>query len=866
MAIKNSFTSLTSQIESLMNNSITILSKLSEITQSNNSQIDVTVTDNFNKESTYSYPSVGNLQKQINTLSESIITLSSIDQRGAILKTISGKDKKIISVDLNREPNIIPELSTINNYIPENNWFFDSLLNPMLKVRVDLTDKIQDNVRKILSRRYIIKFDKDQYGEYTTVGLNALNLFNEKFKNRTDILITELENFLSNTDGVAPTIRGNIINYDEQEFELEYNKLQYEGYFTILGTDEDTLNKKMLFQIDTLDYYEIETKQKRQLQLNDELIINSEYSTTRYKIIEINTEASEYRIRLERIEGNEPIPVGIFQGMKFYSDIIDNKNVDISIGFDEYNVIFLKAINTDNYLVGREWSNGVCYYTNDLTLFSEEKLGENGKSLQEYYINTIRDYGNLLKDLVERNIPRIMGLKPNAPVLSDTNFRTRQNNKYLTDTTSLSEQRKKHKLVTELRSKIEETNKLILEKRNELYSKIFRNNKDRLNLENQISKLTKNVESNTSLLESTVNELLTTTQNLANISPSFVVEGFWEIPKAQISTKTKPQEIIGFKIQYKYSNINGKGDENETFKIINNGVETNAVLSPWTTIMSNTRSRVYNVDTQKFEWVEENLSSIDEDNINSLSLPLLPTQQVTIRIKSISEVGYPDSILESDWSNEIAIQFNDELLTGNNPIEQFQKNAELEDLRTRVISDLNRLGLSEHLSSSFIKDNTFYPHLANTLGFQQPDGTILSLSKKIENLENNENLETEKDIELSQIWSSYSKNYNPPKYYKHEGRVYLKGLVKVDNGDEYTNIDDRFPNVKVSVYTPTSNTQYSIIGYLPEGYRPSNITLLSSISNGDDILTRVDILPNGQIVLKRGYTGWVSLDNLSFRL
>jgi hypothetical protein len=47
-----------------------------------------------------------------------------------------------------------------------------------------------------------------------------------------------------------------------------------------------------------------------QLSINDEFIINSTKTSTRYKILEVSTETNP-KVRVERIEGIEPIPVGV---------------------------------------------------------------------------------------------------------------------------------------------------------------------------------------------------------------------------------------------------------------------------------------------------------------------------------------------------------------------------------------------------------------------------------------------------------------------------------------------------------------------------------------------------------------------------
>jgi hypothetical protein len=46
-------------------------------------------------------------------------------------------------------------------------------------------------------------------------------------------------------------------------------------------------------------------------QLSNEFIINSTKTSTRYKILEVSTAETNPKVRVERIEGIEPIPVGV---------------------------------------------------------------------------------------------------------------------------------------------------------------------------------------------------------------------------------------------------------------------------------------------------------------------------------------------------------------------------------------------------------------------------------------------------------------------------------------------------------------------------------------------------------------------------
>ena len=47
-------------------------------------------------------------------------------------------------------------------------------------------------------------------------------------------------------------------------------------------------------------------------------------------------------------------------------------SIKIPVGFNEFNVIFTKALNTTNFLLSKEWSYGIAYFTNDLKLNSKD--------------------------------------------------------------------------------------------------------------------------------------------------------------------------------------------------------------------------------------------------------------------------------------------------------------------------------------------------------------------------------------------------------------------------------------------------------------------------------------------------------------
>jgi hypothetical protein len=244
MAFQNSYHNVAEQIISLNNNIIDMLSKINNLATSQEPSVTINITDQSGIAKQFSIPSFGYLKSEIERLNNNINSIYNVDYTGAIIQTSNTKYKKVVTVDLNREPNDISQLDTLTSFRSSKNWFFEGLMNPELSVEIDLSNKIENNVRKVLSRRYIVEFQKDSVGNYTPLGQSALNSFNSSFRNNASIVLEEFVNWHATTPGV---LNPSTPNYDEQVFDLEPNILQYSGLYTVLKTEEDLLNRKLWF-------------------------------------------------------------------------------------------------------------------------------------------------------------------------------------------------------------------------------------------------------------------------------------------------------------------------------------------------------------------------------------------------------------------------------------------------------------------------------------------------------------------------------------------------------------------------------------------------------------------------------------------
>lgn len=724
-----SYPKVANQIITYNNNIVEMLSKITSLTTTTDSSIQFQLYDESGVLRTFSMPSFNSLKSDIERLNNNINSLYGLDSTGSIIQTTNKNSyKKLITVDLNREPNAIHSLDVVDTFVARSNWFFDSLTDPMSLIEFDLTDKIEDNVRKCLVRRYMVRFLTNEAGELTEAGLSALESFNANFLNNSSILLTEFEEWHSTTPGVFNPINP---KYDEDVFDIEPNKVLYDGIFSVMRIQEDRLNKKLWYVLDTLDYLIIETNSVKQLAINDELIINTSRTGTKYKVIEVSTSESNPRVRLERVEGIEAIPVGLGT-LKIYSPVINNKKINISVGFNERNVVFIKPINTENHLQSRRWSLGVGFYTNNLRLISNNE--DNGITMDKFYIEYVNDYGAALQDFVKKSIPLKYGVKPTPVLLNQENFKVVQINKHLTNNTDSQLIKTKYSQQLNLKSEMQQLSEAILQKTKASSYTKYKTEADRKKATIELSELTAKRENNSKLLNSISNEIITLSRdsNSIKIEPKFRIRGFWDYPEAIKTMNTRPQEIVQFKVQYRYLSKDGKTSPVEVYS--KGG--TNEILSDWIDYSSELRRRIYDINTDSYIWLDESTKGTDSLKINHIDIPISKNEMVEFRIKSLSEVGYPDSMIESDWSESIFIEFPDEFNDLVSESDEIISEAKKDDILLSVNNELRSMGYEAHISDTIVINNTRYDHHSSRIlsGFFDDNGVSIDLFEYIKKL------------------------------------------------------------------------------------------------------------------------------------
>lgn len=720
---KNTFVSMAEQVALLNKNSVEMLTKLTEAISTNSSSVSIKYISENGVESKYAVPSVTYLNEQITIANNNIKRLTQFNEKATYI--IDGQaTNKLLRVDLNREPEQIGDVEKALEFTPVNNWFFESLMSPLLTVSINLTDLVDDDVTKVLSRRYILQFAKNADGTYTQNGRASLDDFNSKFANRNNINISEFLEWFDNPTNVG--VLGSDVTgydpYDEQIFTMDYSQLSDYGLFSVLKQELDTINKKLFYHVNTLTYYDINGVSKT-LKIGDELILNKKNSTTRYLIKEVNTSASNYRLVLERIEGYDPVIVGT-NTLKYYSTVKQSKIIKVTVGFNEINVIFLKAINGSNNIISSLWSRGVSFFTNDLKLNTNPNV-----KLSSYYLDQVYDYGTLLKDMVKKQIPSSVGVIPNAPNLVDDNFKIVQINKHITDSNDTKKVRELHSQKNTTKTQIDQISDAISLKTKELQRKQFKTIAERSKAENELSKLNAQLENSSKMLNSITKQI--TSSNIdTSVEPKFRLRGFFDFPAPQKVEGYRDQEVVQFIIQYRYSSKSGNENTTEGYKLVSTTdvAEQTGYISNWVQVVTDARKRYYDETTQTWQWKIEDVSDADTPNINQLDIAIQKGEKVDIRVKSISEVGWPDAKLESEWSAILTKEFPDELNSVLNSNDFILKEASEDGLKLQFEDTLNAKGYVQHIAESFSVNQEYFAHTDKTIQTSFVDANSNSLS------------------------------------------------------------------------------------------------------------------------------------------
>ena len=625
-------------------------------------------------------------------------TIATFVKGHGVVETDDGTYRKIKVETISRPPKNVGSLVDVSTFTINPNWFFESLQYPRCIVKVNLTEKIDDDSDRVYVNRIIIDTDQDRLTDDIETNILHGNLH-----------YGEMIEYLNNK----------MIEYkedrDEVKLPLTYEK--YVGSFVVTGS---SLEQSSIDSISRLKYY-LSTVNYSTIN-EDGVVVESgnvlsngdllRFNNTLFKVSEINQK--EKSLNLEYAVGYETVGVG--DVLEFYNDPFREKVISVGIGINELDVLYVKGVNENYNLLSRDWSNPIAFKTNELIYEDDDT-----KQFREYYIENVADFGrDLISQIREGRISSINGIKPNAPILVGDDLRVVQINTQLEQTLDQDTYNKLKKTIAEIKTKIEASRTTISDNQNKLLTESDQS--ARSVAQNTIDSETQRLNSLTTEFSSSVNRLKTILNeaNALSYSPKYHIRGFFAIPAAKYEydedgIKAGKQSVVGFETMYRYIKEDETGSPLNTFNFRESSEETanfqTGVFSDWNLYVSPFLEKRLNESTGLWEWVEEKEDGTHV-TINQIDIPIQIGEKVEIKVRSISEAGYPYNPIKSDWSNSVIISFPENLSSKD------FATASIEEARNDITAvtiqeTLSAAGVYTHLSDS----NAQYKHSAENIEY-----------------------------------------------------------------------------------------------------------------------------------------------------
>lgn len=718
MESQNSITKQSLQDTVVISNSTEVLTKITDAMINNNDNVNLTLKDSKGNDVIIKIPSLFSLDSEIKRLDNNIKSLSGLDG-SAYIRDENGNYKKILASKSSKSPRRIEGLNLPTEFNRKNNYFFENFITPLLYVSFDLSDKVDLGVGKISVKRLILDIDTS----------TKQSVFESTLQNRNDLKWDEVLIFLNQQN----------ISYfvDDDIYDIPASILRYEGTFGVVDyldtTNEQTGNPIRYYRLSNITYTDNLSSYKNNvtLKVGDILELNE---STKFKVNTIDT--STRYVSLTRISGNDAIPLGD-NILSLESKKYTSKQISINIGFNEKQIIFLRPINTETNVTSTNYSDGVCFDSNELKLYNSSGLNI---SLKDYYNKEVVDFGAMIMAMAkEKNIPSIFGNIPNSPVLNSNDFKVVQINTHLEQESLVADIKQKITEKTRLKNEIDNIRKEI-SRINDLLNASERNSANFSKYTNQLKELTTRRKNKTDEYVSIVSNLsLTYKNNPKNtVLPKYRVRGFWAYPESKNNERFGTEDIVQFIVYYRYLSANGKTGDTQKLSYSNtNGNIEEGIFSNWNVIKTNPKKQIYDVTTGKYIFDEDDSTNPDKINTNQLDIPINPGEIVEIKIQSVSVAGYPNNSLVSDFSAPVTIEFPAEL---NEAIDLYSilEETAREEERGIILRELQDYDLDKHLRNTNEIDNKYFAHIATELNSNLTDsnGDILSVYDVLKSMQN----------------------------------------------------------------------------------------------------------------------------------
>lgn len=506
---------------------------------------------------------------------------------------------------------------------------------------------------------------------------------------------------------------------------------RYHGTFDvlqILEIEDSIIN----VSVNTTKYSDINSLEySRELYKGD--VLTNKNGNSKYEIVSVDH--FKNTIQIKQVAGVSILEPGLKQLNYYYDVEKEGRELRIPVHGNEKEVIFFLPINSQTSATG-EISTGFIIDTSKFVVTD----GATQIPFDTYYTNNVVNVGTYLQQLIsDSSIPFSKGIKPNKPVLKDTDLQVLQINKHLEENSNVQKIQKLSEEKQKIYSDIININYQLDTVNSRINAGRYRSINDKLVDQQKLQQLTSEKSAKTELYASIVKDIDSAIRDsdLNGFEPKFRIRGFFSPLSPIKSEATRNQYIIKYDIQYRYTSPTSKSSEATTMKYTDaNDNQVSVVFSSWQVQESPVLNK-QKLPDGTISW-ESNFSSSDEKtHINQIDIPIRPGESVEIRIAACSEAGYPATFLKSEWSDVIRIDFPPELAAYTSLSDDArQNNSDKQKLELENI--ISNLGLTDHIAGAFKEQDKYFAHSAHNIasGFRSDEQNTIPLFDILNQLKN----------------------------------------------------------------------------------------------------------------------------------
>lgn len=694
---------------------------------SNESIITTTVTNEDGSTTELQFPSFAYIQEQLSVFERNLNALTGAGNgKQLFMKLVEKSDeiRTLIYQSLLNQPEAIPTLvgtlAQDNNVVELGNKLLDHTTTLGICAQIDVTGKVSSQMRECQITKFICT---DTLFEALQQYLSTSGKF--------ELSYAEVQQYLLQRNYKAGT------DYEIEDFtqELRARRAMSSGTFVALSSRINS-DGSVSARFDTLQYDSVNAAVKGSLTLAVDDVVSTPSGDLLMRIDKIDPISKTVVMR--RHAGSRNI-ANAFDNKWVYVDPIVKKVVDVPIKHSEKFVLFLSPVH-EVYGVIADYSPAILI---DVTTLTIRDANNNLQNANAYMLahgdSAIGAYLSAIT--TDMYPPSKYGIKPDKPAMTADACKVVQINSHLIDNVDKQRILKLYEQKRSLQQEISKLDSSISDLSTQLNTRNYSNNSEKAALNEQYLKESRSRQEKAETLKNIIDSMLDVNSASydALYNPKFRIRGFIPVQQPMVSRYTSPQHIIQFKVQYRYVSLSNVVAKADTFDVAQVGTDETmtATFSTWNEVFTPLR-RKHQTEDGYAEWEQINESSIDAICCNQLDIPISANEIVQIRIKAISECGYPNVLTESDWSSIITVQFP-ESLAADAQFVSLKDELYIDKQNLSLENMLINKGILKHVETSATENNgAYYAHslMAIDSGFLTPELARISAYDKFLELSN----------------------------------------------------------------------------------------------------------------------------------